>query len=271
MTINVTGTVINGTTGEDHLVGTSGNNLFMMTADNFVTDTIDGGLGNDTVDYSRSQVGVNITLTDPVGSNTPSGGSVTADFPMELFDPATHSYLTIEHHQLAATLTSIENANGSNFNDTLNGNSGSNVLFGGAGNDTINGNGGNDVIIGGAGRDVLTGGSGNDSFVFSHASDSPAGARADLDVITDFVRGHDKIDLSGLVGETTNHAPLTFIAGGGFTGVAGQVSSVFDGQGFLVSADLNGDKQADFQIQVDSTTLLEMHKPLQASDFVFHH
>jgi hypothetical protein len=35
----------------DHLVGDQGTNFFFMTADNFVTDSIDGGDGIDLVDY----------------------------------------------------------------------------------------------------------------------------------------------------------------------------------------------------------------------------
>jgi len=57
-----------GTTAEDHLVGDEDTNFFFMTADNFITDSIDGGDGIDTVDYGFSLVGVTITLDDlPLG------------------------------------------------------------------------------------------------------------------------------------------------------------------------------------------------------------
>jgi Ca2+-binding RTX toxin-like protein len=51
----------------------------------------------------------------------------------------------------------IENAIGSQFNDTINGNHLNNVIRGGAGNDTLWGN---------AGDDLLFGGTGNDTYVF---------------------------------------------------------------------------------------------------------
>ena len=68
MAINVVGQVFFGTPAEDHLRPGFGDDLYIMTADNFVTDTIDGGGGRDTVNYSSSQIGVEITLTDPVAA-----------------------------------------------------------------------------------------------------------------------------------------------------------------------------------------------------------
>lgn len=75
--------------------------------------------------------------------------------------------------------------------DTLNGGSDNDTLLGGSGSDTLNGDGGNDVLVGGFGADRLTGGSGADIFRFLDVRDSG-------DIITDFTRGSDKIDLSGL-------------------------------------------------------------------------
>src|SRR5262249_49777764 len=54
---------------------------------------------------------------------------------------------------------------GSTHDDTLNGDSSANVLYGNAGNDTLNGGDGADTLIGGAGDDTLNGGNQNDLFV----------------------------------------------------------------------------------------------------------
>jgi hypothetical protein len=70
MTINVTGQVFFGTHGEDNLGPGFGDDGYKMTADNFVTDTVNGGSGSDTIDYSPSAVGVTITLTDPAPTHS---------------------------------------------------------------------------------------------------------------------------------------------------------------------------------------------------------
>ncbi|MER2509139.1 MAG: hypothetical protein ABTQ27_10320 [Amaricoccus sp.] len=77
--------------------------------------------------------------------------------------------------------------------DKLFGLGGDDVLWGGLGNDILSGDGGADVLRGGTGRDVLTGGAGGDRFVF--AEGDGAGSH---DVILDFRRGVDKIELDGL-------------------------------------------------------------------------
>jgi VCBS repeat-containing protein len=88
---------------------------------------------------------------------------------------------------------------GSNNNDVINGLGGSDHLYGQNGEDTLNGgdgidflDGGNgkDILIGGKGSDFLTGGEGNDLFVFGKE-----GTSNDVDVITDFKVGNDKIQL----------------------------------------------------------------------------
>ena len=82
-------------------------------------------------------------------------------------------------------------------NDTLYGYAGNDVLEGGDGDDTLLGDVGDDTLIGGSGMDKLTGGAGNDLFRFSTLqSASPAN---NLDTITDFVRGADKIALDRAV------------------------------------------------------------------------
>ena len=57
-------------------------------------------------------------------------------------------------------------------NDTLNGNSSANTIYGGAGDDTLSGNGGADTLFGGSGDDVLNGGSGIDVLLGGDGDDS---------------------------------------------------------------------------------------------------
>jgi Ca2+-binding RTX toxin-like protein len=259
-----------GTTGTDNLTGTTSNDWFFMTADNFRTDTLNGGAGSDTVDYSASQVGVTITLTNPTTKGGTSGGTVEADFVTSTYNPLTGSFIQMHNHQVLANLTSFENATGSNHNDVLKGNGSANILNGGGGHDVIDGGGGADTIIGGAGRDTMTGGLGNDKFVFQNASDGPMNVSTytAMDTITDFVRGEDKLDFRGLADEVSGGNSLNYIGTGGFTGEAGEIKSVFTGYGWLVQADLNGDQTADFQVMVDSASLYELHAHLQTSDFI---
>ena len=83
------------------------------------------------------------------------------------------------------TFTGVNGAFGSNFNDTL---------LGGAGNDILSGgNSGNDTLAGRGGNDNLTGGVGADIFVYA--------AGDDVDFITDFSHAQgDRIDVTGVPG-----------------------------------------------------------------------
>jgi Ca2+-binding RTX toxin-like protein len=90
-------------------------------------DVFDGGAGVDTIDYSALTVGVTVTLAN-AGNGTGAGGD---------------------------SLTNVENADGSAFNDALTGNNGANLLKGLGGADTLAGGTGDDTLDGGAGDDIL--------------------------------------------------------------------------------------------------------------------
>ena len=89
---------------------------------------------------------------------------------------------------LTLTGSAAINGTGNSISNMLIGNSVANALSGGHGNDTISG---------GGGKDLLTGGSGNDSFIFGSVDESSLSATTS-DVITDFVLGRDRIDLSAI-------------------------------------------------------------------------
>lgn len=151
------GANFHGGAGADLFFGDDGHDIFNG---GYGVDTFNGGAGSDTVDFQySSSTGVNVDLLN--------GTAVTSD--------------GIE------TLTSIENANGSDHDDNLLGSNEDNLLFGGEGDDTLEGLDGNDELYGGRGSDIFKFGNddgGDDAF--GHGQD----------VIRDFNTLLDAIDLS---------------------------------------------------------------------------
>lgn len=161
---------------------------------------------------------------------------------------------------------------GNNSGNTLNGTSGIDKLLGRGGNDTLSGRDGNDILVGGAGNDILRGGDGadimtgnrgrdtmfagkdgfTDVFVYKKASDSKTGSNK-RDKINQFDSGEDKIDLSSVDGNTA-------IAGNqslGFSNAPNANNAIWlvdAGKNVLVRADVNGDGNADFEIQVNNVS-----------------
>jgi Ca2+-binding RTX toxin-like protein len=145
-------------------------------------DTVDGGSGTDWL-YVTGSTNSIVDLATATGQNTGYGTDI---------------------------IKNIENASGGSGVDKFHGTTGNNTLRGNNGNDVLNGRGGNDSLQGDAGKDTLTGGSGRDSFIFRSVSESATGATT-ADVITDFVRGTDKINLSAIDAFAGTSANDTFI------------------------------------------------------------
>jgi serralysin len=157
--------------------------------------------------------------------------------------------------------TRIENAIAGAGDDSLTGNNASNLLIGNGGNDVILGGKGTDRIEGGAGGDVFAFGGPGDSMDYTYRSD---GKKLSPDIITDFVSGVDKIDLSGIdavVGTEANDA-FAWLGAGAFTGVAGQLRAEVLGDHVHIFGDMNGDGRADLHIIASGTVIV-------AGDFVF--
>jgi Ca2+-binding RTX toxin-like protein len=129
--------VLSGLAGDDILEGLGG------------TDRLDGGEGLDLASYASAGAGVTVHLRNGGASSTgpgPGGGPAGIDY-----------------------FVSIEGFIGSNFNDTLVGDAGPNVLQGGFGDDRLFGLDGDDVLRGGAGYDLFYGGAGSDTADYSDA------------------------------------------------------------------------------------------------------
>ncbi|MEZ0264221.1 MAG: beta strand repeat-containing protein, partial [Phycisphaerae bacterium] len=163
VTVNLATGAVTGAAGNDTLsgienvVGTdyadslAGSTLANELVGGLGDDTLNGGTGNDTLDGGEGSDWVQF-----VGATT----AVTAN----LATGATTGGAGVD------LLTSIENAAGSSFNDSIVGSSEGNILRGEAGNDTLNGGDGNDTLAGGAGNDSLVGGSGIDTADYSEAT-----------------------------------------------------------------------------------------------------
>jgi Ca2+-binding RTX toxin-like protein len=142
------------------------------------------------------------------------------------------------------TLTGFENVTGSQFNDTLTGTAGVNTIIGGSGSDKIAGAGG---------ADILTGGADGDIFIFKAAADSAPGL---ADIITDFLAGTDKIDLSLIDASAALSGNQAFLFGGiNSNVVANSVTWFVSGGNTIVQADFNGNTLADIQIVLNGSSL----------------
>jgi Ca2+-binding RTX toxin-like protein len=247
-----------GSVGDDSLSGGGGNDTLVGGAGG---DTMRGGDGIDTVSYAAASAGVDARMLAMVLNQGDAFG--------DGYD-------------------SIENLTGSDFNDTLIGGGGANLLegragndlligyldddtlVGGAGSDTLSGETGDNVLRGGAEADVLQGYLGDDVFAFNSTADSNAAGR---DVIrggggvaaieSAGAAGGDLIDLSGIDANAAQGGNQAFAFGG--TGI-GRVSVIDSGGNTLVRG--NTDKDATFEFQLlieDGGTLASTYKAL---DFI---
>lgn len=129
------------TSASANATGNALNNVIYAGAGDNV---LDGGAGNDTLSYRYATQGINASLAASGAQATGGSGS--------------------------DTLLGFENLNGSQYNDTLIGNSAANKLSGDLGNDTLDG---------GAGADQMIGGDGNDTYYVENSGDVVTESNAD--------------------------------------------------------------------------------------------
>jgi Ca2+-binding RTX toxin-like protein len=175
---------LDGGTGADSMDGGAGDDTFKV--DDAGDKVFDFGGG---VDLVRSSVSFN--FADP---NQAQGG-------LDNLELTGDGNIDGTGNSLANTIVGNAGNNllkGLGGNDSLLGLAGNDRLEGGVGSDKLDGGLGSDRLSGGQGKDTLTGGLGNDKFVF----DTPLNAKTNVDVITDFKHGPDKILLDNAVFKT---------------------------------------------------------------------
>lgn len=143
--------VIEGTSGDDSLVGTSEPDMLIGLAGN---DTLNGGSG---ADHMIGGLGNDSYTVD-------NSGDLIIESELEGIDLVTSSvsYHLGENVENLTLSGSAYSGHGNELDNSITGNSLANYLSGGAGDDSLVGNNGNDELDGDSGNDILNGGSGSD-------------------------------------------------------------------------------------------------------------
>jgi hypothetical protein len=239
---------LTGSDAANELWGGSGNDTFDGGSG---LDRLQGGAGDDTYILNDADVVVEVL----------AGGADRVYSSISITLAANVESLFLTGNAIRGTGNILGNA--------LTGNANANQLFGGLGNDKISAGSGKDIMIGGIGADQLTGGSSADIFDFNSIRESSK-LFGGIDLITDFYRGQDDIDLR-TIDASTRHSgnnAFKFIGASAFHKQAGEVRfTLSDKAGTIndrifVSADVNGDGATDLMISLKGL------KHLTASDFL---
>jgi Ca2+-binding RTX toxin-like protein len=245
--------VIGGNSAANSLYGEVGNDTLSGAGGN---DVLDGGTG---ADKMTGGTGNDLYLVDNKGDKVIEAAKGGTDTVM-----ASITYtLGTNVEDLELTGTGKINGTGNTAANVLLGNDAANTLKGLAGNDSLLGGKGNDVLTGGAGLDIVTGSLGKDKFAFDD-KDFASKTTKSADRITDFSHSQgDKIQLSAVdakAGGSDN--AFKFIGTKAFTGTSGELRYADSGGHTFIFGDTNGDKKADFSIQLDHVV------KLVATDFI---
>jgi Ca2+-binding RTX toxin-like protein len=207
------------------LAGSDGNDTYKVQnlSGNITIDDIGSATDIDTIEFEANKLGSLKMVqngSDLVISFAGQAGKITVQ--NQFKDDKTSRIETLKFGDVLLNITSFitgttgnDKIIGTDIDDTMLGTDVKDVIFGGAGNDFIDGGAGedaiygedgndvikgsedNDIIFGGNGDDVLTGNEGDDILSGGIGKDTFVVTKpGDIDTITDFTVGQDKLDLT---------------------------------------------------------------------------
>ena len=235
--------ILSAGTGRDTLHGGVGDDILKPSLD-YSSIVIDGGNGEDTVDYSDSPLAAFVFLSLGYGQqNLPSG------------------YARTDHY------TSIENATGTNaWGDTLYGDDEANTLKGLGGDDRILGFGGDDHLLGGDGNDYLQGDAGADTMVGGVGDDTYSIDSLGDVIIENADEGTDTVNTSLLHYTLAENIENLVINGIGLIGTGNALDNMMT-SGFGSSGTLAGGAGDDTYV-VGGTFIKVVENPGEGTDTV---
>lgn len=204
--------MVRGSMFADTVTGNIENNQVRLLAGD---DTFNGGGGTDTVRYDKdAEHGGTAGVTVDLGAGTATDGFGDTD----TLSSVENAYGTDQDDSLTGSIAGNllrgyggdDDLFGENGDDSLEGGDGNDLLDGGRGADELEGGNDADTLLGGDGDDTLNGGSGNDVLNGGRGDDTHTGGGGSdtfvfegqfgVDVITDFnaISGAEDIDLSGV-------------------------------------------------------------------------
>ena len=231
--------LLDGGTGSDMLFGGDGDDTLIAGGEAVgvaAIDTLDGGNGFDSADYSFANGAITVNLTN-------LGAQFAVDGASSLGSVASTNIGQ-------DVLRNVERVIGGGFNDMFLGSSGNDTFEGGAGNDQLNGNDGNDTLLGGDGNDTLNGGAGNDVLLGGAGQDFFNAGASSANLVG---AGNDTLD-GGAILDRINYLDLNQVsyatAGSGITLFLGPNASV----GRLTGTASDGFGGLDTLVNIDFVT-----------------
>ena len=238
---------VNGGSGNDTIFGNSASNVFRGNGGN---DYIDGQGGSDTAVYAGNEADYNYqqnadgswTVADLRGGS-PDGvdtlenirflkfadTTVIIDTSPSVISGTNSNDIIDATRTVAGQLTTCDwndTVYGMAGNDMINALGGDDQIYGGAGSDTLYGGGGNDLVDGGSGADKMYGGTGNDTYVVDNKSDVASEAGGDgIDTVVSWIT-FSLADTKHAIGDIEN---LTLAGAGNINATGNNLDNVLVG------------------------------------------